>query len=131
MYLTTAWYWDQDDASRQWAARFEEKMKKKPSMLQAGDYSAATTYLKAVAATGSTDGDTVMKWLKANPVNDFFVKDGRIRADGLMVHDMFLMQVKTPAESKGPWDYYKLVARAPGDQIYTSPAESTCRLMKP
>ena len=64
-------------------------MKKKPSMLQAGDYSATTTYLKAVAATGSTDGDTVMKWLKANPVNDFFVKDGKIRADGLMVHDMF------------------------------------------
>jgi len=131
MYLTTAWYWDQDDASRQWAARFEERMKKKPSMLQAGDYSAATTYLKAVAATKTTDGDTVMKWLKANPVNDFFVKDGKIRADGLMQHDMFLMQVKTPAESKGPWDYYKLVARAPGDQIYTSPAESTCRLMKP
>ena len=65
--------------------------------------------LKAVAATGSTDGDTVMKWLKANPVNDFFVKDGKIRADGLMVHDMFLMQVKTPAESKGPWDYYCLL----------------------
>lgn len=75
-------------------------MKKKPSMLQAGDYSATSTYLKAVAATNSTDGDTIMKWLKANPVNDFFAKDGKIRADGLMVHDMFLMQVKTPSESK-------------------------------
>ncbi|WP_373980604.1 ABC transporter substrate-binding protein [Achromobacter sp. JD417] len=131
MYLTTAWYWDQDDASRKWASRFEAVMKKKPSMLQAGDYSAATTYLKAVEATKSTDGDTIMKWLKANPVNDFFVKDGKIRADGLMVHDMFLMQVKTPAESKAPWDYYKLVARVPGTQVYTSPEESTCRLMKP
>ncbi|MCP2517796.1 ABC transporter substrate-binding protein [Achromobacter mucicolens] len=131
MYLTTAWYWDQDDPSRKWASRFEAVMKKKPSMLQAGDYSAATTYLKAVEATKSTDGDTIMKWLKANPVNDFFVKDGKIRADGLMVHDMFLMQVKTPAESKAPWDYYKLVARVPGTQVYTSPEESTCRLMKP
>ncbi|WP_419204750.1 ABC transporter substrate-binding protein [Bordetella trematum] len=131
MYLTTAWYWDQDDASRQWASRFEARMKKKPSMLQAGDYSAASTYLKAVAATQSTDGDTVMKWLKANPVNDMFVKDGKIRADGLMVHDMYLMQVKTPAESKGPWDYYKLIAQVPGEQIYTLPQESTCALMKP
>jgi len=131
MYLTTAWYWDQDEPSRQWAARFEARMKKKPSMLQAGDYSATSTYLKAVAATNSTDGDTIMKWLKANPVNDFFAKDGKIRADGLMVHDMFLMQVKKPSESKGPWDYYKLVARVPGDQIYTSPQESACRLMKP
>lgn len=131
MYLTTAWYWDKDDPSRQWAARFEERMKKKPSMLQAGDYSATSTYLKAVAATGSTDGDTVMKYLKANPINDFFVKDGHVRADGLMVHDMFLMQVKKPSESKGPWDYYKLVAQIPGTEIYTSPQESTCRLMKP
>ncbi len=131
MYLTTAWYWDKDDPSRQWAARFEERMKKKPSMLQAGDYSATSTYLKAVAATGSTDGDTVMKYLKANPINDFFVKDGHVRADGLMVHDMFLVQVKKPSESKGPWDYYKLVAQIPGTEIYTSPQESTCRLMKP
>jgi branched-chain amino acid transport system substrate-binding protein len=131
MYLTTAWYWDQDDASRKWAARFEERMKKKPSMLQAGDYSVTTTYLKAVQATGTTDGDTIMKWLKANPVNDFFAKDAHIRADGLMVHDMYLMQVKKPSESKGPWDYYKLIAQIPGDQIYTSPQESTCRLMKP
>jgi len=131
MYLTTAWYWDQDDASRKWAARFEERMKKKPSMLQAGDYSVTTTYLKAVQATNTTNGDAIMKWLKANPVNDFFAKDGRIRADGLMVHDMYLMQVKKPSESKGPWDYYKLIAQIPGDQIYTSPQESTCRLMKP
>ncbi|WP_251862746.1 ABC transporter substrate-binding protein [Achromobacter sp. Marseille-Q4962] len=131
MYLTTAWYWDQDDASRQWAARFEQVMKKKPTMLQAADYSAASTYLKAVAATGGTDGDAIMKWLRANPVNDFFVQGGKLRADGLLVHDMYLMQVKKPSESKGPWDYYKLVSRVPGDQIYTSPSESACPLMKP
>lgn len=131
MYLTTAWYWNQDDPSRQWAARFEERMKKKPSMLQAGDYSVTSTYLKAVAATGTTNGDAVMKWVKSNPINDFFVKDGHVRADGLMVHDMYLMQVKKPSESKGPWDYYKQVAQIPGKDIYTSPQESTCRLMKP
>ena len=106
-------------------------MKKKPTMLQAADYSAASTYLKAVAATGGTDGDAIMKWLRANPVNDFFVQGGKLRADGLLVHDMYLMQVKKPSESKGPWDYYKLVSRVPGDQIYTSPSESACPLMKP
>ncbi|CUJ65674.1 ABC transporter substrate-binding protein [Achromobacter kerstersii] len=131
MYLTTAWYWDQDDASRKWAARFEERMKKKPSMLQAGDYSVTTTYLNAVKATGTTDGDTIMKWVKSNPVNDFFVQNATVRADGLLVHDMYLMQVKKPAESKGPWDYYKLIAKIPGGDIYTSPQESKCRLMTP
>ncbi len=129
MYLTTAWYWDQDDASRKWAARFEERMKKKPSMLQAGDYSVTTTYLNAVKATGTTDGDTIMKWVKSNPVNDFFAQNATVRADGLLVHDMYLMQVKKPAESKGPWDYYKLIAKIPGSEIYTSPQESKCRLM--
>jgi branched-chain amino acid transport system substrate-binding protein len=131
MYLTTAWYWDQDDASRKWAARFEERMKKKPSMLQAGDYSVTTTYLNAVKATGTTDGDTIMKWVKSNPVNDFFVQNATVRADGLLVHDMYLMQVKKPAESKGPWDYYKLIAKIPCGDIYTSPQESKCRLMTP
>ncbi|KAG1254153.1 hypothetical protein G6F65_017156 [Rhizopus arrhizus] len=130
MYLTTAWYWDQDDASRKWAARFEERMKKKPSMLQAGDYSVTTTYLKAVQATGTTDGDTIMKWLKAIPVHDGCAQVAPIRADGLMVHDMYLMQVKTPAESKAPWDYYKVVATLPGDEFYTKLSESTCKLVK-
>ncbi|KAG1605106.1 hypothetical protein G6F46_013744 [Rhizopus delemar] len=99
-------------------------------MLQAGDYSVTTTYLKAVQATGTTDGDTIMKWLKASPVNAFFAKDAHIRADGLMVHDMYLMQVKTPAESKAPWDYYKVVATLPGDEVYTKLSESTCKLVK-
>lgn len=130
MYLTDGWYWDQSDASREWAKKFEAKIGRKPSMIQAADYSSVTFYLNAVKATGSDDGDTIMKWMKSNKINDFFAKDGYVRADGRMIHDMFLMQVKTPAESKGPWDYYKIVATLPGDQVYGSLAESTCPLIK-
>ena len=130
LYLTTAWYWDQDEASRNWAERFSQRMNKKPSMLQAGDYSAATTYFKAVKATGSTDGSTIMDWLRNNTIQDFFLQEGKLRQDGLMLHDMYLMQVKSPAESKAPWDYYKPVARLAGSDIYTSLEESTCRLVK-
>ena len=130
MYLTDGWYWDQSDASRAWAKRFEEKVKRKPSMLQAADYSAVTFYLNAVKATGSDDADTVMKWMKSNKINDFFATNGYVREDGRMVHDMFLMQVKTPAESKGPWDYYKIIETLPGDKVYGSLAESTCPFIK-
>ena len=130
LYLTESWYWDQSDASREWAKRFEAKVNRKPSSLQAGDYSAASFYLKAVKATGSDDGDTVMKWMKSNKVDDFFASGGVVREDGRMVHDMYLMQVKTPQESKGPWDYYKLVATLPGDEVYTKLSESTCKLIK-
>ncbi len=130
MYLTDGWYWDQSDASRAWAKKFESKVGRKPSMLQAGDYSSATFYLNAVKATGSDNGDDVMKWMKSNKVNDFFAQGGVVREDGRMVHDMYLMQVKTPAESKGPWDYYKVVATLPGDEVYTKLSESTCKLVK-
>ncbi len=130
MYLTDGWYWDQSDASRAWAKRFEEKIKRKPSMLQAADYSAVTFYLNAVKATGSDDTDTVMKWMKSNKINDFFATNGYVREDGRMVHDMFLMQVKTPAESKAPWDYYKIIETLPGDKVYASLAESTCSFIK-
>lgn len=130
MYLTDGWYWDQSDASRAWSKKFEEKIKRKPSMLQAGDYSAVSFYLKAVKATGSDDADTIMKWMKSNKINDFFATNGYVREDGRMVHDMFLMQVKTPAESKGPWDYYKIIETLPGDKVYGSLAESTCSFIK-
>ncbi len=130
MYLTDGWYWDQSDASRAWSKKFESKVGRKPSMLQAGDYSSAMFYLNAVKATGSDDGDDVMKWMKSNKVNDFFAQGGVVREDGRMVHDMYLMQVKTPAESKGPWDYYKVVATLPGDEVYTKLSESTCKLVK-
>ncbi|WAI82938.1 MULTISPECIES: ABC transporter substrate-binding protein [Achromobacter] len=130
MYLTTGWYWDLNDASRAWSKKFESKVGRKPSMLQAGDYSAAMFYLNGVKASGSDDGDTIMKWMKSNKVNDFFAQNGHVREDGRMVHDMYLMQVKTPAESKAPWDYYKVVATLPGDEVYTKLSESTCKLVK-
>ena len=120
MYLTDGWYWDQSDASRAWSKKFEAKVGRKPSMLQAGDYSALTFYLNAVKATGTDDGETVMKWMKSNKINDFFTQGGYVREDGRMIHDMYLMQVKTPAESKGPWDYYKVVATLPGEEVYTN-----------
>ncbi|NYT53502.1 ABC transporter substrate-binding protein [Eoetvoesia caeni] len=130
MYLTAGWYWDQNDASRKWGERFFEKQKRMPSFLQAGDYSAARFYLEGVKATGTDDGDTLMKWFKSNKVNDFFATNGVVREDGRMVHDMYLMQVKKPAESKKPWDYYKVIATLPGDEVYASLAESSCPLVK-
>lgn len=130
MYLTDGWYWDQSDASRAWAARFEEKLKRKPSMVQAANYSAAAFYLKAVKETGTDDADTVMKWMKSNKVDDMFATGGYVRPDGRMVYDMYLMQVKKPSESKGPWDYYNIVQKLPGEEIYTKQEESTCALWK-
>ncbi|WP_038205038.1 ABC transporter substrate-binding protein [Xenophilus azovorans] len=130
MYLTDGWYWDQSDASRAWARRYFDKMKKMPSSMQAGDYSAVTTYLKAVKAAGTDDGDKVMGVLKSTPISDMFTSHGVIRTDGRMVYDMYLRQVKTPAESKYPWDYYKTIRTIPGDQAYTTKAESKCALWK-
>jgi branched-chain amino acid transport system substrate-binding protein len=130
MYLTDGWYWDQSPESRAWSKRYFAKMKKEPSMLQAADYSAAMNYLAAVKAVGTDDSDKVMAQLKKTKINDMFAKGGEIRPDGRMVHDMFLMQVKTPAESKYPWDYYKLVATIPGAQAYATKAETKCVLWK-
>jgi len=130
MNLTTAWYWNQDEASRTWAKRFQEKTKRMPSFLQAGDYSAASYFLRGVKETGTDDGDEIMKWMKANKVNDFFAKDAVVRSDGRVVNDMYLMEVKKPSESEGEWDYYKVVKKLPGDQVYASLEESTCKLIK-
>jgi len=130
LYLTDGWYWDMNDATRAWAKRYMAKMKKQPSMLQAADYSAATNYLNAVKAVGTDDADKVMAQLKKTRINDMFTKNGEIRPDGRMVYDMVLMQVKTPKESKGPWDYYKVVATIPGAQAYTTKAETKCALWK-
>ncbi len=130
MYLTDGWYWNQSDASRAWSQRFEDKIKRKPSMLQAADYSAVSFYLKGVKESGTDDGDAIMKWMKGNKINDFFTQGGYIRDDGRMVYNMYLMQVKTPEQSKGPWDYYNVIATLPGEEIYTKPSESTCKLMK-
>lgn len=130
MYLTSGWYWDMDDESRAWAKRFQEKHKRMPSFLQAGDYSAASFYLRAVKETGTDDADTIMKWMKSNRIKDFFAKDAYVREDGQMMYDMYLVQVKTPAESSGPWDYYKIIERLPAENVYNSLEESTCSLVK-
>jgi branched-chain amino acid transport system substrate-binding protein len=130
MYLTDGWYWNQSPEARDWSRKFFSKMKRMPSMLQAGDYSAVTQYLMAVKAAGTDDADAVMAQLKKQKINDMFAKNGYIRADGRMIHDMYLMQVKSPAESKEPWDYFKLAQTIPGEQAYTTPAQSKCSLMK-
>jgi branched-chain amino acid transport system substrate-binding protein len=130
MYLTDGWYWDANAETRAWSKRYFAKMKKEPSMLQAADYSAASNYLKAVKAVGTDDSDKVMAHLKKTPINDMFTKNGVIRPDGRMVHDMYLMEVKKPSESKYPWDYYKLVATIPGAQAYMTKAETKCSLWK-
>jgi branched-chain amino acid transport system substrate-binding protein len=129
LQLADSWYWNQDDASRKFAQRFFDKYKRMPSSIQAANYSATTTYLKAVQAAGTTDADKVMATMKSTKVNDFYSK-GQIRADGRMIHDMYLYQVKTPKESTKPWDYYKLVATVPGEQAFTTVAESKCALIK-
>nr|MBF0683428.1 ABC transporter substrate-binding protein [Pseudomonas sp.] len=130
MYLTTSWYWDLDEASRRWSEQFEAKVGRKPSELQAADYSSVRFYLDGVRALGSDDGTAMMKWMKSNKIDDFFGRGGYVREDGRMIHDMFLVQVKTPEASKGPWDYYKVVSTLPGEEVYTTVAESTCSLMK-
>ncbi|HEX2531613.1 MAG TPA: ABC transporter substrate-binding protein [Burkholderiaceae bacterium] len=130
MYLTDSWYWDQSPESRKWAKRFFDKMKRMPSSLQAADYSVAYQYLTAVKATGTDNAEKVLKKMHATKFNDMYVKNGTIRPDGRMVHEMYLMQVKTPAESKAPWDYLKVAQVIPGEQAFTTKAESKCALWK-
>ena len=129
LQLTDSWYWNQDDAARKFAKRFFDKYKRMPSSLQAADYSAASNYLKAVQTAGTTDGDKVMSTLKSMKYDDFYHK-GQVRADGRMIHDMYLYEVKGPKESSVPWDYYKLIAKVPGEQAFTTLADSKCSLVK-
>lgn len=126
LILTTGWYWDLNADTRAWSKRYFEKMKKEPTMNQAAYYSATMHYLKAVKAAGTTDPDKVMAQMKKTHVNDFFAKDGYIRADGLMVHPHYVMQVKTPAESKYPWDYYKVLKVMSGEEAY-GPITGLCQ----
>ena len=129
LQLADSWYWNQDDGSRKFAKRFFEKYKRMPSSIQAADYSAASTYLKAVQTAGTTDSDKVMSTLKSMKVDDFYNK-GQIRADGRMIHDMYLFEVKSSKESSTPWDYYKTVVKVPGEQAFTAVADSKCALLK-
>jgi branched-chain amino acid transport system substrate-binding protein len=129
MYLTDGWYWDKDEETRKFGRRYFDKMKKMPTMVQTGVYSATLSYLKAVAAAGTDNADTVMATLKKTKINDVFAKNGYIRADGRMVHDMYLMEVKKPAESKYPWDYFHVRTTIPGDQAYQPLSASRCSLV--
>ncbi|MEG1040094.1 MAG: ABC transporter substrate-binding protein [Pseudomonas sp.] len=129
LMLTTGWYWDMNDESRAWAQRYQKRFGKMPGMVPAGIYSATMSYLNAIKATGSDEAQAVRTQMMATPVNDMFAKNGKIRADGRMVHDMYLAQVKTPAESKGEWDLYKIVRTIPGDEAYRPVSESKCTLL--
>jgi branched-chain amino acid transport system substrate-binding protein len=130
LYLTSSWYWDLNDKSRAFGKRFLETNGVEPTFTQAAYYSATLTYLNAVKAAGTTDPDKVMEEMRKTAINDMFTDDGVIRADGLMQHSMYVMQVKTPAESKGPWDYFKVVRKMSGEQAFGSLANSTCPLVK-
>jgi branched-chain amino acid transport system substrate-binding protein len=130
LYLTTAWYWDLNEETRAFAKRFFAKMKREPTMDHAGFYSATWQYLNAVKAVGSTDPDLVIAQLKKTKINDMFTKNGYIRADGLMVHPMYVMQVKTPAESKYPWDYYKVIKVMSGEEADGTQPDPACSLVK-
>ena len=129
LQFTTSWYWDLNDETRKFSARFFEKTKRMPTEIQAADYSATMNYLKAVEAAKSVDADKVMTTWRGMKMNDFF-GSGQLRADGRYVHDMYLMEVKKPAESTKPWDYYKLIKKLPGDSVFTTKAESKCPLWK-
>ncbi|MFT3720356.1 ABC transporter substrate-binding protein [Pseudorhodoferax sp.] len=129
LLLTTSWDWNLDDKTRAFGKKFFDKTKRMPTDVQAANYSATMTYLKAVAATKTADSDKVMEYIKKTPIDDFYAK-GQVRPDGRFVHDMYLMQVKSPSESKQPWDYYKVVTRLKGEEVYTTKAESKCALWK-
>ena len=130
MYLTDSWYWNASDETRAWAQKFYERRNAMPSSLQAADYSAAIQYLRAVKATGTDDADKVLAYLRETKLNDVYIKNGVVRPDGRVVHDMYLLQVKTPEESKAPWDYFKVVQTIDGNEAFTTKAETRCALWK-
>lgn len=130
LVLTEGWYWDQNDRNRAFADRFMKRTGRMPNMIHAGTYSAVSQYLKAVAKAGTDGTEAVAKALHEMPVNDVFTDAGKVLPNGRMVHDMYLFEVKTPAESKRPWDYYRQLAVVPGDEAYAKAAESGCPLVK-
>ena len=130
LIVTDAFYWDRDDETRAFSRRFNDKVGHMPTMIQAGLYSATMHYLKAIEAIGTDDSQKVMAQMRATPINDFFAKNGKIRIDGRMVHDMYLFEVKKPEESKGEWDLYKLLATVPGDEAFRPLDKGNCPLVK-
>ncbi len=130
LILTEGFYWNKDEDTRAFSKRFFDKIGRMPTMYQAGVYSATMHYLKAIDATGTDEAKAVMAKMKATPVNDFFAHGGKIREDGRMVHDMYLVQLKTPAESKSEWDIYNILATIPGDQAFRPLNEGNCPLIQ-
>ena len=130
LLFVDGWYWDLNDQTRAFAKRFFERTKRMPGMVQAGTYSTVLQYLKAIDATGSDNADVVMAYLKKARINDIFARDGYVRLDGRMVHDMFLFQAKTPEESKMPWDYYALKSTIPAEEAFMPLSQSKCSLVK-
>lgn len=129
LQLTTSFYWDMDDKTREWSKRYFAKMKRMPTMWQAGVYSSVMNYLKAVKASGTDEPLKVAAKMREKPIEDFFSRNGKLREDGLMVHDLILVQVKKPEESKYPWDYYRILAHIPGEQAF-GPPDPACPLVK-
>jgi branched-chain amino acid transport system substrate-binding protein len=130
LVLTTGFYWDLDDETRAWSQRFGERMGgRMPSMVQAGVYSVVLHYLRAVEAAGTDDAATVVAKMRELPIDDFFAKNGHLREDGRMVHDMYLARVKSPEASQGPWDYYEILRTIPGDEAFRPMAEGGCPLV--
>ncbi|MGB7481253.1 MAG: ABC transporter substrate-binding protein, partial [Burkholderiaceae bacterium] len=130
LLFTTGYYWDRNDETRAWSKRFYDIHKAMPTMIQAGMYSATMHYLKSIQATGTDNAEAVMTKMKATEINDFFAKGGKIRADGRMVHDMYLAEAKKPSESKSDWDIIKVLQTIPGDQAYQPLSASSCPLVK-
>ncbi len=130
LVITTAFYWDQNDETRAWNKRFQEKHGKPATYIQAGTYSAVAHYLKAIAAAGTDEAKAVSAKMKEMPVNDFMTKNAEVREDGRVVRDMYLVEVKTPAESKGPWDYYKILTTIPGAEAFRPLADGNCPFVK-
>ena len=130
LVITTAFYWDQNDETRTWNKRFQERHGKPATYIQAGTYSAVAHYLKAIEAAGTDEAKAVSAKMKEMPVNDFMTKNAKVREDGRVVRDMYLVQVKTPAESKGPWDYYKILTTIPGDEAFRPLADGGCPFVK-
>src|SRR5262249_36205891 len=121
LVLTTSFYWDSDDRTREWSKRFFARHNAMPTMWQAGIYSSVMHYLKAIQKTGTDEPLKVAEQMRASPIEDFFARNGRLRVDGLMVHDLMLVQVKRPEESRYPWDYYQVLGRITGDQAFGPP----------
>jgi branched-chain amino acid transport system substrate-binding protein len=129
LLMASPFYWDMNPEARAFSDRFTKQMGRPPSFIQAGTYGAVLHYLKAVQAAGTDEAKAVMAKMKELPINDFMTKDGSVRADGRVIRDMYLMQVKTPEESKGPWDLAKIVATVPGKEAFRPMEEGGCPLV--